>query len=457
MKDLVKQYLDRDVSRRKFLAGLSALGVSAAGAGSMAKSLAAYQAPASATTPAASADRPAWQREMTGSGGALLVAQLKAAGIEYIFFNPSTGEAPVYDAMMDEANMHLIKGLHEGSLAAMADGYAKASGKMAFVMCARPGLPNCMTQMFNSWKDRIPVLVGVDNVDESSLGQDAFEEVESMGAMTAPITKWHWNADSTAKIPEITRRAIKFATTEPCGPVFVSYPEDLLADEAKTTIMDQSKFDISMKVRPDPALVEKAARLLIEAKNPLLYVGDEIAWSRAEKETLELAELLALPTTRPPGSLGWSKPFPTRHDLWLGDYQTNLRFPGAVDVMLNLGGRLPYAGERLKMRAGVKLIEARIDSGNLARTYPTEVAMVADVKMAAADLIAAVKSMATDARLKQITQDRREKTAAFSKQTRDFHLAIAKNRWDRNPLSVERLGVELDQFLDKDAVGGGRD
>lgn len=447
MKALIKEYLDRGVSRRRFLSGLTAMGVSAAGAQAMARSLAAFQAP---EAPASPESRPEWMRQMKGTGGALLVAQLKAAGLQYIFFNPSTGEAPVYDAMVDETEMHLIKALQEGSLAAMADGYAKASGKMAMVMCARPGLPNAMTQMFNSWKDRIPMLVAVDNADLDSLGQDAFEEAEHMGEMTRPITKWYWNAESTEKIPEITRRALKFATTVPCGPVFVAYPEDTLAGQATATIMDQSKFAISMKIHPDPKLVEKAARLLIEAKNPLLYVGDEITLAGAQKEVLELAELLGLPVSRTVGSMGWSRPFPTDNPLFLGDYQAEMRTPGNVDVLVNMGSRMPYAGARLKMKPGVKLIEVRTNPVNLARTYPTEVAMVADIKAAAEDLLAAVKSLATAARLKQISEERRSRVIGFTKQQVAFFESIAKERWDRNPISVERLGGELEEFLDRD-------
>jgi benzoylformate decarboxylase len=448
MKELVKRYLDRDITRRGFLSGLTALGIASATANAMARSLAPF---AAQSGEAGAAGLPSWMRPMHGSGGALLVAQLKAAGIQYIFFNPSTGEAPIYNALVDEPNIHLIKALQEGALAAMADGYAKASGKFAFVMCARPGLPNCMTQMFNSWKDRIPVLVAVDNAALDSLGQDAFEEAEHVGEMTRPITKWYWSAETTEKIPEITRRAIKFATTDPCGPVFVAYPEDVLHEEAEATIMDQEKFSVPMKIRPDPKLVEQAARLLLEAQNPLLYVGDEVSWCGATSEVLELAELLGLPVTRPPGSMAWSRPFPTKHPLFLGDYLREMRYPGKVDVMLNLGSRMPYAGARLRILPGVKLIEARLDPGNLARVHPTEVALVGDLKHTAADLLAALRSMATAGRLKQIGDARRAKTAEFTGQRREFLQSIVRSRWDRNPISAERLGMELEQFLDKDA------
>ncbi len=451
MKELIRQYLDRGINRRGFLSGMTAVGLSATAAKSMASSLAAFQAPASGGASAAPAT-PAWMREMTGTGGAALVAQLKAAGIEYIFFNPSTGEAPIYDAMVDETDMHLIKALQEGALAAMADGYTKASGKMAFVMCARPGLPNCMTQMFNSWKDRIPLLVAVDDAGIDSLGQDAFEEAEHIGEMTRSMTKWYWGVEKAEKIAEVTRRALKFASTDPAGPTFVSYPENLLHEEVTTTIMDQEKFTVPMKIRPDTDQVEQAAKMLLEANNPLLYVGDEITWAGAGKEVVELAELLGLPATRPPGSLGWSKPFPNQHPLYLGDYQREMRYPGKVDVMLNIGARMPYAGANPKINRNVKLIQARLDAGNMARNYATELAMVSDPKHAAADLISALRSMATDTRLEQIRKDRTEKTHAYTAGRREFLQQIAKKRWDRSPLSVERLGVEMEEVLDKDTV-----
>src|SRR6202030_441939 len=150
MKHLIKQYLDSRISRRELLSGLGTLGITAAAANSMAQSLAPFL-PAAAED--AGANAPSGSRNVKGNGGALLVAQLKASGVEHIFFNPSSGAAPFFDALVDEPQMTLIKALQEGALVAMADGYAKASGKTPFVICARPGFPNSMTQLYNVWKD----------------------------------------------------------------------------------------------------------------------------------------------------------------------------------------------------------------------------------------------------------------------------------------------------------------
>ncbi len=157
-------------------------------------------------------------REVQGTGGALFVQQLKAAGVEYIFFNPSTGDFPIFDALVDEPSIQLIKGVQEGAVVAMADGYARASGKTGVVIVANIGLPNAMTQMVNSWKDQIPILVAVASVEHDALGRDLTQETDHGEVMTQPITKWHWSAKTTAGIPETTRRGMKFASTAPVRP-----------------------------------------------------------------------------------------------------------------------------------------------------------------------------------------------------------------------------------------------
>ena len=174
MKDLFKRYLDQGMSRRKLVSGLSALGMSSVTAKAMAQNLAPAAASATTTPEAA----PAAIREVEGNGGKLFVEQLKSAGVEYIFFNPSTGDHPIFDALVDVPEIKLIKGIQEGAVVAMADGYARASGKTGVVVVANIGLPNAMTQMVNTWKDQIPMLVAVASVDQDALGRDQLQETD---------------------------------------------------------------------------------------------------------------------------------------------------------------------------------------------------------------------------------------------------------------------------------------
>ena len=437
MKDLIKQYLDHGLSRRQLMTGLSALGMSAVAVRSVAQSLDTF----GQGSPPASA-----MREMKGTGGALFVQQLKAAGVEHIFFNPSTGDYPIFDALVDEPAIHLIKGIQEGAVVAMADGYARASGKTGVVIVANIGLPNAMTQMVNSWKDQIPILVAVASVEQDALGRDLFQESDHCEVMTQPITKWYWAAKTTGSIPETLRRGMKFASTAPCGPVFLSLPTNTLREQATANIYDQAKFDVPMLIRPDKDDIDKAARMLIQAKNPLISVGDEATWCRAGKELLELAELLGLPVTGQAGSLGfWSRPFPTQHPLFVGPQLRDMRYPGKPDLLLNLGNRY---GERAA--PGTQLISVRLDPASLARGAPVDLAMVADIRLATADLIAAIKSLAPASRLKEIAEERAARTRAYTAEMRAFRQKIARENAERVPVSLERIGLELEASLDKD-------
>jgi len=439
MKQLIKDYLDDGLSRRKLMTGLSALGMSSVAAKSMAQSLAPFGQAAAAPPPAA-------VREMRGTGGALFVQQMKAAGVEYIFFNPSTGDYPIFDALVDEPGIQLIKGIHEGAVIAMADGYARASGKTGVVIVANIGLPNAMTQMINSWKDQIPLLVAVASVEQDGLGGDLLQDSDHSETMTQPITKWYWQALTTASIPATVRRGMKFASTPPCGPVFLSLPTNVLRSEATASVWDHSKFDVPMRIRPDKESVEKAARALIEAKNPMISVGDEMTWCRAGKEVVELAELLGIPVAGQYGPLGyWSRPFPTRHPLYIGPHLRDMRYPGKPDVLLNLGNR---HGER--SAPGTTLISVRLDPTSLARSAPVDLGMVADIKLAAADLTAAIRSMATETRLKQIAEERTARTRAYSSEMWELKQKIARENADRSPVSLERLALELEGSLDRD-------
>ena len=144
MKELIKQYLDHGISRRKLMTGLSA-----------ARHEHGRRQDDRAIADAGRPERRRRRRRRRhardeGHRRRAIVQQLKAAGVEYIFFNPSTGDSPIFDALVDEPGIQLIKGVQEGAVVAMADGYARASGKIGVVIVANIGLPNAMTQMVNT-------------------------------------------------------------------------------------------------------------------------------------------------------------------------------------------------------------------------------------------------------------------------------------------------------------------
>jgi thiamine pyrophosphate-dependent acetolactate synthase large subunit-like protein len=308
-------------------------------------------------------------------------------------------------------------------------------------------LPNGMTQLVNSYKDHIPVMLTVAAFGTEVEGRDYAQDYEHQEQMMAPITKNWWLAESTADIADVTRRVMKFAMTRPSGPVFLSIPDDLLRAQATAQVYDASLFNVSMKIRPDHKDVQTVAKMLIESKNPLLSVGDEITQSHAEAEVVELAELLGLTVCGQAGQGNWSKPFPTRNPLYIGAYATNMRFPGQVDVHINIGDQ---AAERTMK--GATLISMRHDPTGLARVWPVDLGMVCDIKLGVADLIAAVKSMATKERLKQIADSRTGRVHDHSAAQAKMRQTIAADLNNGSSIKMERLGVELESHLDKDAI-----
>ena len=196
--------------------------------------------------------------------------------------------------------------------------------------------------------------------------------------MIGPITKWRWTAQTATGIPETTRRALKFAATPPGGPVFLAIPDNELRDRGDGDHHGQVAVQRADEDRgPTRIDVEKAARMLIEAKNPLLSVGDEITLCRGEKEVVELAELLGLPVAGQDEFGVWSKPFPTRNALYIGPALRNMRFPG--EDRRASQHRQPLCRDRAEGR------EAHFDPPGRdeprARRYPVDLAMVADVRL----------------------------------------------------------------------------
>ena len=172
VKGPVKDYLTGKIGRRPFLRRLTALGLTATAARQYSELLA---------SPAASPPvSPAGEGSISiveGTAGELFVEQLSRCGVRFVFFNPSTGDSPIFDALLNRSDMQVILALQEGVLTAMADGYAKASGKIPFVTCARPGFPNTLVHMFNAYKDRTPMIVAVDQTGGTARGRWGFQEV----------------------------------------------------------------------------------------------------------------------------------------------------------------------------------------------------------------------------------------------------------------------------------------
>ncbi len=339
-------------------------------------------------------------KRFEGTAGAAFAEQLIACGVKYVFGNSASEDAQFYEALVDRPKLQYILTPHEGPGAAMAAGYVKASGEPAIVMQAGSvGLMNAMGQIFNAWKEQTPLVVYSYRTDQSRrAGRDGFEEIANQEQIAQPITKYTWLSRRADMIPETVRRAFKAAWTPPFGPSYISWHSDYNDERVRTDIIPQAQFDPRMRVRPNPDEVTRAAKLLVEARMPLMIVGDEIYKAKAAGKAAKLAELLGMPVTQVRQLFA---NFPETHPLWVGNTPAvNLRsltYPSNPDVVINVGNKFQHNGVNPIVPRGPKFIDMRIDFASMGNVMLTEVPLVADVGLGLDDLIAAVEQLMTPA------------------------------------------------------------
>jgi len=450
MRELVAQLLTNGISRRDFVRRLVATGVTAAAANSIAESITAM-----AQTPGAKPVSPDAIRVFNGTGGEHFAEQLIAAGVKYVFGNSASEDAFFYEALIDRPQLQYILTPHEGPGAAMASGYIKASGQPAIVMqAAVVGLTNALGQMFNCWKEQTPlVFYSYRTEDSLAAGRDGFEELPGQEQLTAPMTKLTWSARAPAQIPETIRRAFRVAWTPPYGPTAMNWHSDFTEEKFTAEIIRHDQVDPRMRVRPNPVEVQRAAKLLVDARRPLLIVGDEVYKAKAFDKVVQLAELLGLPVTQ---ARQVHASFPQQHPLWVGNIPggrvESLAFPTDPDVVINIGNKLQHNSPAPIVSRKTTFIDMRNDAASIGNVMTTAAPLVADVAYGTEDLLAAINDLLTPA-LKTRIVERAQEVRAFSARARQLRALVAKNpNWDNSPVEADRVTYEVAQWADKDAI-----
>jgi benzoylformate decarboxylase len=435
VQELVRDLVQRKLSRRGFLSGMVAAGYSAAAARSALASVTPFLQDAA---PSAALTRP-----MTGTGGELLADQIIETGAKYFFVSNASGLGALCDALVERPQIQLIQATHEGQVVAIADGYAKASGKIGFGMYSRVGLPHSSANMYNSMKDRTSVVLLSDHADTNVEGTDAHEDIDDWLEPVKQYTKWRWVAHQAERIPEWVRQACKVSTVMPGGPCYVRIPRDLMYREnVKATIFKGEAFRIPMEIRPDVDGLQRAARVIWESASPLLLVGPEVSQCGGRAEVVKLAELLGIPVVQ---HRSYYADFPTSHPLHVGELGEGRRFPETYDCLINFGARPGRAP------AGTSYIHASIEPLAIGRNTPLTVGLLGDLQQTARDLVEAIKSVAPADKLRARSAERLALATAYTKKLRQSRAAMAR-RSSGSPVPWQRLMVELNELLDKDAV-----
>lgn len=442
LRSRVKALLEHRTSRRQFVSALAAAGVALPSARAFAASL----EPAHAAAPGDAAE---------ASGGELMVRTLKAAGVEYVFGIPGTDEVGFIDALADHPELQYVLGLHEGPITAMADGYAKVSGRPAFVnVHTVAGTANALGQLVNASADGTPIVVSAGNQDSRLRGRGAFLDAPHLAELPQRYVKWSWDVLRADSIPGVLHRAFVVAATPPRGPVFVTVSKDFWKETARAAIPSRESFTVASRLAPDPAAIDRAARLLAGASLPLLLAGDELTKYGGRNRLVALAEALAAPVVGELVTGHGLADFPTRHPQYLGLFPGARQLALTFDVLFNVGGRMfqefDYETEPY-VPPSVRTIHASVDGANLGRTHPVDVPIVGDVGLVLEAVTERVRALTSSASRRA----REERLAAVAKARAAVEASRTKllqEEWSSNPISPARLAAELNGAIDEHAI-----
>jgi acetolactate synthase-1/2/3 large subunit len=233
--------------------------------------------------------------QRTPTGGEKVIQCLEREGVEYIFGLSGGAAMPMFDALVD-SKIQLVLVRHEQGATHMADGYARSTGKPGVVLVTSgPGATNTVTGLLTALMDSAPMIVITGQTITPMLGKDAFQEADVTG-ITYPVVKHSYLVKDAGDIPRIVREAFHVATTGRPGPVLIDVPKDIGQGPCDAPFTDQLDLPgYEVPGRGDPERIAEAARLLCDAKRPLLYVGHGAVISGAGKAITTLAEKLRAP------------------------------------------------------------------------------------------------------------------------------------------------------------------
>jgi len=283
------------------------------------------------------------------SGANALIEALRGEKTQTVFGLPGGAIMPVYDVfykmrdLPSELRIRHVLARHEQSAAHMADGYARASGRVGVCMSTSgPGATNLVTGIATAFMDSSPLVAITGQVARPFIGKDAFQETDIVGVVTS-VTKYAFQARNASEIPQIVKSAFRIASTRRPGPVVIDIPRDV---QQEMGVVDFTDRPVPKRhgplPDPDPGIVARMADVLAKAKTPLIIAGGGVRIAEASQELVALAELLMCPVAT---SLMGKGCIPEDHPLSIGvmgmhgSSETN-RIVSNADVLLIVGSRL---------------------------------------------------------------------------------------------------------------------
>jgi acetolactate synthase I/II/III large subunit len=340
---------------------------------------------------------PASPGKIRVTGAQALVRALERAGAEVVFGIPGGAVLPAYDPLLDSEAIRHILVRHEQGAGHAATGYAQATGRVGVCMATSgPGATNLVTPIADAYMDSVPLVAITGQVPTNLIGTDGFQEADISG-ITIPITKHNFLVTRADDIARTVGEAFHVAGTGRPGPVLVDVAKDAM--QAMTDFSWPIPFDLPgyhPVTRPHARQVREAARLITEAKRPVLYVGGGVIKARASGQLRELAELTSIPVVTTLMARG---AFPDRHPQHLGmpGMHGTVAAVGALqraDLIVALGTRFDdrVTGKLDTFAPGALIVHADIDPAEISKNRRADVPIVGDCREVIADLVAAVRA-----------------------------------------------------------------
>ncbi len=317
-------------------------------------------------------------------GAKALVRTLEKMGVEIIFGYPGGANLPIYEALATSSIKHVLA-RHEQGAAHMADGYARATGKVGVCMATSgPGATNLVTGIATAYMDSVPVLAITGQVPRSNIGTDAFQEVDISG-ITIPITKHNLLVQNVKEIPARVEEAFHIANTGRKGPVLIDIPKDVLQEEFTLPPVREIVLEgYNPNSEGHPGQIKRILKLIEQARRPLIIAGGGVVSTDAFKELEEFVNKTSIPLTY---TFMGKSALDNDHPLNLGmcGYHGKKVSNTAIDesdVILAFGARFSnrhtinldtYPGHK-------KLIHIDIDPAEIGKNIETLLPIVGDVK-----------------------------------------------------------------------------
>ena len=331
------------------------------------------------------------------TGAEIAIRSLQKENVKFVFGYPGGAVLNIYDAIFQQNSFKHVLVRHEQAAVHAADAYSRATGDVGVALVTSgPGATNAVTGIATAHMDSIPMVIISGQVPTHAIGQDAFQECDTVG-ITRPCVKHNFLVKDINDIASTLKKAFYLASTGRPGPVLVDIPKDITAETAEFIYPEEISLRSYNPIKHGhTGQINKALELLVNAEKPMVYSGGGVVLGNASESLTEFVKLLGLPITNTLMGLGG---FPASHDNFLGmlgmhgTYQANMAMQ-ECDVLLAVGARFDdrvIGNPDHFLAKPKKIIHIDIDPASISKRVKIDIPIVGDVNLVLKELISAFK------------------------------------------------------------------